>query len=129
MISVATSVALAHLLGETRRPPDALREEKPVSSRMLQYETWNRIHGYRIDSSRHESVRELLARFAFVELERQVLERVLDPLPQSVRILDAIHLASALFLDREVTATPLASYDETMLAAATELGLEIYPLP
>jgi predicted nucleic acid-binding protein len=40
MIYLDTSVALAHLLGETRRPPTALWQQALVSSRLLEYELW-----------------------------------------------------------------------------------------
>ena len=44
MIYVDTSVALAHLLAEDRRPPEALWTEELVTSRLLEYELWNRLH-------------------------------------------------------------------------------------
>ena len=40
MIYLDTSVALAHLLAEDRRPPDALWKESLVTSRLLEYELW-----------------------------------------------------------------------------------------
>lgn len=40
MIYLDTSVALAHLLAEDRRPPEALWDETLVSSRLLEYELW-----------------------------------------------------------------------------------------
>jgi hypothetical protein len=44
MIYLDTSVALAHLLSEDRRPADALWSETIVASRLLEYELWTRIH-------------------------------------------------------------------------------------
>jgi hypothetical protein len=44
VIYLDTSVALAHLLGETRRPADVLWRHPLVSSRLLQYELWTRLH-------------------------------------------------------------------------------------
>ena len=44
MIYLDTSVALAHLLAEDRQPPDDLWTEELWSSRLLEYELWNRIH-------------------------------------------------------------------------------------
>ena len=44
MICLDTSVALAHLLVEDRRPPDSLWEEELVTSRLLECELWTRVH-------------------------------------------------------------------------------------
>jgi len=46
LIYLDASVALAHLLAEDRRPPASLWEEPLISSRLLQYEIWVRIHAY-----------------------------------------------------------------------------------
>jgi hypothetical protein len=60
VIYLDTSVALAHLLAEDRRVPDALWAETLVSSRVLEYELWNRIHARGLTKSHGEAVRELL---------------------------------------------------------------------
>ena len=44
MIYLDSSVALAQLLGEGRSPPQALWQEPLVSSRLIEYEIWNRVH-------------------------------------------------------------------------------------
>jgi hypothetical protein len=44
VIYLDTSVALAQLLAEDRLPPERLWQETLVSSRLLEYEIWNRIH-------------------------------------------------------------------------------------
>ena len=44
MIYVDPSVVVAHLLAEGRCPPARLRDEHLVSSRLLEYELWNRLH-------------------------------------------------------------------------------------
>jgi hypothetical protein len=54
-----SSVALAHLLVEDRVPPAALWAEPLVSSRLLEYELWTRIHARRLGGS-HE--RKLITR-------------------------------------------------------------------
>ena len=43
MIYLDSSVALAHLLGEDRRPPGELWSETLVSSRLFEYELWTRV--------------------------------------------------------------------------------------
>jgi hypothetical protein len=54
MIYLDSSVAFAHLLAEDRFPPDALWEEQPVSSRLLECEVWNRITAGRGSSIKTE---------------------------------------------------------------------------
>ena len=68
MIYLDTSVALAHLLGEDRAPPVTLWDQVLVSSRLLQYELWTRIHARNLASSHGEAVRVLLGRIALLEL-------------------------------------------------------------
>ncbi len=126
MIYLDTSVALAQLLAEDRKPPAALWSESLVSSRLLEYELWTRIHARKLAGSHGEGVRGLLARVAFVELERQVLSRALEPFPAPVGTLDALHLASAEFVRDHEQAVAVASYDAQMIRAARAMGLEIY---
>jgi predicted nucleic acid-binding protein len=129
MIYLDTSAALAQLLAEERRPPEALWREPVVSSLQLEYEVWNRIHGRGLGASHGGLVRQLLARLAMLELVRPVLARALEPFAVPVRTLDALHLASAQFLQSMGERLRLASYDERFLVAARTLGLELYPLP
>ncbi len=126
MIYLDTSVALAQLLAEDRKPPAALWSESVVSSRLLEYELWTRIHARKLATSHGEAVRGLLARVAFVELERQVLSRALEPFPATVSTLDALHLASAEFVRAQEQDIAVASYDAQMIRAAKAMGLEIY---
>ncbi len=44
MIYVDTSVVLAHLLTEDRSPPASFWQGNLVSSRLLEYEVWTRLH-------------------------------------------------------------------------------------
>src|SRR5512143_851928 len=98
MIYLDTSIALAHLLAEDRSPPDRLWKEPLVSSRLLVYETWVRIHARNLGQSHAEAVNDLLGRISFLELEPAVFTRALEPFPVQVRTLDALHLASLQFL-------------------------------
>ena len=128
MIYLDTSVALAQLLAEDRKPPAALWAEPLVSSRLLEYEVWTRIHARRLSEGHGEAVRALLARVAFVELDRRVLARALEPFPAPVGTLDALHLASAEFVRAHGQEVALASYDRQMLRAAHAMGLRTYPM-
>jgi predicted nucleic acid-binding protein len=127
MIYLDTSVALAHLLAEDRRPGEALWHETLVSSRLLEYEAWTRIHLRKLGTSHGELLRELLARIGFLELTPAVLSRALEPFPTPVRTLDALHLASMSFLLRQGVTLALASYDERLTGAARNLGIELSP--
>lgn len=125
MIYLDTSVALAHLLGETRCPPVSLWEEPLVSSRLLEYEIWVRIHAYGLTRSHSEAVATLLRRIDLVEMAPTVLSRALDPFPTPLRTLDALHLASAEFVRRRGRAVAVASYDEGLVAAAEAMGFPL----
>ncbi|MGQ0505049.1 MAG: PIN domain-containing protein [Myxococcaceae bacterium] len=126
MIYVDTSVALAHLLGETRHPPEALWNESLITSRLLQYELWNRIHARGLVSTHGESSRQLISMVALVELAPPVLERALEPFPLPVRILDAIHLSTLLFLRDQEQAVRLATYDDRFGKCAVALGIDLW---
>lgn len=128
MIYLDTSVALAQLLAEDRRPPEKLWGERLVSSRLLEYELWTRLHARKLGRSHADAARELLERLAFLELAPPVLSRALDPFPVAVRTLDALHLASAVFLASQGVDIQVASYDSRMLAAAKRLRIKLYEL-
>ena len=116
-------MALAHLLSEDRRPPDALWKKALVSSRLVEYELWTRLNARGLGSSHGESARRLVERLALLELVPTVLARALEPFPSPVRTLDALHLASILFLRERGQAIELASYDSRLIAAASSLGI------
>lgn len=128
MIYLDTSVALAHLLAEDRRPPPALWREPLIASRLLAYELWTRVHGRHLGQSHGDDLRALIARVALLELAPPVLARALEPFPVPVRTLDALHLASVEFLRGEGQRVELASYDERMLAAARALDIPLFAL-
>jgi PIN domain len=98
VIYLDTSVALAHLLTEDRVPLKSIWRQPLVSSRLLEYEIWNRIHARRLGRTHGDEVRALVGRVAFLELVPAVLARALEPFPIPVRTLDALHLASMDFL-------------------------------
>ena len=126
MIYLDTSVALAQILAEDHTPPAELWTQSLVSSRLLEYELWTRIHTRGLGQSHGEEVRHLLGRVALLELTPAVLARVLEPFPTPVRTLDALHLASADFLRRQGQTIQLASYDSRLTTAARQLGLELF---
>ena len=128
MIYLDTSVALAHLLAEDRRPPPELWAEELVSSRLLEYELWTRLNAQKLDRSPGDLARLLLSRLAWLELRPAVLERALHPFPVPVRTLDALHLASVSFLREHGKDVTLATYDARMAEAAGAMGIPLQAL-
>jgi predicted nucleic acid-binding protein len=128
VIYLDTSVALAHLLAEDRRPPAALWSQPLVSSRLLEYEVWTRIHARGLGESHGEMVRQLLGRVSVLELIGEVLGRASEPFPAPVRTLDALHLASFDFLQKQGLRLALATYDPRQMAAARALGFACHTL-
>lgn len=128
MIYLDTSVALAHLLGEDRIPPNTLWRERLVSSQIFEYELWNRIHGTGLSDSHAEAAKALLAFVSLIDLAPQALTRALDPFPTPVGTLDGLHLATIEFLRGQGEPIELASYDRRLVEAARALGISIYPL-
>ena len=126
MIYLDSSVALAYLLAENRFPPRDLWLQQLVSSRLLEYEVWNRIHSRRLERSHGDAVRALIGRVALLELATPVLARALDSFPIPVRTLDALHLASIEFLRVRQQHVELASYDERLIAGARALHIPLY---
>ena len=129
MIYVDTSVVLAHLFAEDRRPPSSFWTETLVSSRLLEYEIWTRLHAREATALRAEAAQEVIARISLLELAPLVLTRALDPFPVSVRTLDALHLASCQFLRDRGQRVELASYDHRVANAGRSLGIPLRDLP
>lgn len=125
MIYVDTSVVIAELLAEDRRPPLGLWSEVLVSSRLLEYECWTRVHARRLAGSHGEALRSLLLRVSLLELSPIVLERTLEPFPVPVRTLDALHLGSVEFLRSRRIDVRLATYDSRMAEAARMMNIDL----
>lgn len=128
MIYVDTSVILSQLLAEDRLPAAELWAAPLITSRLLEYEVWNRLHARSLAASHGDAARILLAQLSFVELTRPVLARALEPFPTPVRTLDGLHLASAMFLRERGHDIALASFDTRMIAAAEAMSLITFPV-
>jgi hypothetical protein len=125
LIYLDSSVALAQLLGEGRSPPDALWQEPLVSSRLLEYEVWNRLHARGLGATLGDSTRMLIGRLRLMELTPPVLTRALRPFPAPLRTLNALHLATIEFIRAQGEAVELASYDNRLFGAAGALGIPL----
>lgn len=128
MIYLDSSVALAHLLAEDRAPKDSLWKGSLVSSRLLEYEVWNRLNANRLAASHGEAARTLIGRLALIELSPAVLGRALEPFPLPLRTLDALHLASIEFLRGQGQVVELATYDDRLATVARRLKISLTAL-
>ena len=129
MIYVDSSVAVAHLLFEDRRPPEELWDASLVSSRLLEYEVWNVLHRRSCAESHEERARDLLERIDLLRLSPLMFERALEPFDVPLRTLDALHLASLDYLRKERGwRIELATYDRRMADAAEAMGVPVFDL-
>ncbi|WP_250258268.1 type II toxin-antitoxin system VapC family toxin [Dermabacter sp. Marseille-Q3180] len=116
-----TSVAVAVLEGNVPARAwfkEAVGGRGVVSSRLLQTELTRVLRR----QGRPVQERELLLRYVDVAPITDAVLSIAEALPQNVRSLDAIHLATALQLGSAVT---VVSHDKQMLAVAQDLGLTV----
>jgi len=128
VIYIDSSVALAYLLAESRAPPAALWDSELVSSRLLEYEVWNRIHARRLGGSLGEETRALISGIELIDLSEPVLARALEPWPTEIRTLDALHLATVEHLRSLGGSIELASYYARLVDAARAVAVPIAAL-
>jgi len=126
LIYAETSVILARLLAEDRIPPDSFWDESFVTSRLTEYEVFNRLHSRKLGDPHLETARSLLNRMAFAELSSSVLARALEPFPIAVRTLDALHLATLDFLRTRDSHLVLATFDKRLIEAAHRMKFRLY---
>ena len=100
MIYVDTSVVLAALLAEDRRPPPEFWAQHLISSRLLEFETWTRLHAERPGEEVAQAARFLVGSADLVEMTPTVLAR------QGMRL-------------------QVATYDARLAAAARSVGLDV----
>ena len=125
MIYLDTSVVLARLFAEDRAPRDAFWSQAFVSSRLLEFEIFNRVHARGAGPSHVADARHFVDRVSLLELSARILARALRPFPLPVRTLDALHLATMDFLRAQGQTLELATYDQRLAAAASELGFPL----
>lgn len=125
MIYLDTSVLLARLFAESRVPPDAFWSQPFLASRLLEFEAFNRIHARGAMSTHSADARQLMNRVNLLEMSTEVLGRALLPFAQPVRTLDALHLATMVFLRSRGLSPALATYDQRLAAAAVSEGFAL----
>jgi hypothetical protein len=122
---VDSSVALAHLFREPRAPAPSFWLGPKVSSRLLEYEIWNRLHAHDRGDSHGELAQDLLGGIELLDLSSGTLSRALKAFPVPVRTLDGLHLATIEFLRGSGEEIELASYDRRLIAAAEALAISV----
>lgn len=128
MVYLDTSVALAQLLAEDRRPAPTLWDASLVSSRLLSFELLTAVNNRRSSSDVVAAARGMIARIALLELIPEIVERANEAFPIPVRSLDALHLASVSFLIAQGVDVLLATYDARMRSAAERLEIPLAPI-
>ena len=125
---VDSSVALAHVFREPRAPGPSFWLRPKVSSRLLEYEIWNRLHAHDRADTHGRIARDLLGGIQMLDLSSGALPRALEAFPLPVRTLDALHLATIEFLRGSGEEVELASYDRRLLVAAMALAIPVATL-
>jgi len=128
VIYLDSSVLLSQLLAENRPLPASFAASPLVSSRLLEFEVWNRIHARGLTRSHAEIARTALDHVLLMDLTPQILARALQPFPVPVRTLDGLHLATIESLRAGGGPIELASFDRRLIAGARALGIAIYSL-
>ena len=126
MIYLDSSVVLADLFSERRTVPDSFWREELTSSRLLEYEVWNRIHARELVQAKGERAKVLINHINFIEMTPAVLSRALQPFSVILRTLDSLHVATLAHLHARDQSTALASYDKQMVAGAQALNIPLY---
>jgi hypothetical protein len=128
VIYIDSSVVLADLFTEERNPPASIWLQDLMSSRLLEYEVWNRIHVREPPNGLIARTRLLLEHVEFIEMVPAALKRALEPFPISLRTLDALHISSLMYARQSDQTIALASYDKKMLAAARVLQIPLHQM-
>ena len=106
------SAALTEWLSDS---PNLVRVSSPIVRVEVPRAVW------RADPGSLPQAYTVVRRVRDVRLTTSVITRAAGIRPNTLRSLDAIHLASALAVKRDLTA--LVSYDKHLLAAAWDAGL------
>ena len=130
MTYVDTSVVLAYVFGEGRRPPPEFwTRDRLVSSRLTEFEGWVRTQAYGRADTHGSALAGAIAALDLVAIDDAACARCRAPFPVPVRTLDAIHLATIDFLRTRGLAVRLATYDERMRQAASAMNIPLVELP
>ena len=125
MIYLDTSVALASLFDEPRKPVTEFWAQAMVSSRLLQYELLVRFNALGTAPEAVGKARVFLEGIVLVDLDQPALARALQQFPLVVRTLEAIHLATMEFLRVQGLEVEVATYDRRLAETAGAMGFKL----
>jgi predicted nucleic acid-binding protein len=128
LIYLDSSVALAELLDETEKLAQTFWQANLVASRLLVYELSTTLHRRGLGETLAADRDALLQTILLLDLAPEVLERALRPYPVHLRTLDALHLATVIFVAQQTGSVHLATYDRRLAAAGTALGIPLASL-
>lgn len=123
MIYVDSSVVLAYLLGQHSPLPASWFSQSLVASRLLEVEVHVTVKRLgRPDLT--PLVDAIVQHIVLYEVDRAVCDMAKQE--RDLRSLDALHLATAELLRKEVGLTDLATHDKELLDAASRRGFNAY---
>ena len=102
---------------------DALAGHQLISSEICRVELARALLRLGLGKGAERLVRGVVERIELLRLDDQILDRAGELGPNDLRTLDAIHLASALAIGRELNA--VVTYDRRLAGAAEEAGLAV----
>lgn len=128
-----SSVLLRVVLGEPGRLASWGRIDQAVSSELIRLECLRTIDRARIElrlpdddvSRQRADVLEAIDAMSLVPITTPVLERAAEPFPTLIGSLDALHLASALFVGDEYDELRFATHDHALAVAARSMGFAV----
>jgi predicted nucleic acid-binding protein len=94
-----------------------------VSSALARVEVLRAVRRARGSATEVRRAEDVLARIALIRIDDDIIERAAGLPPYEIRSLDAIHIASALSIRRELAG--LISYDRRLIAAAEKLRIPV----
>jgi uncharacterized protein len=98
---------------------DANADTEWVSSALLRIEVTRTVT--RALPAMLPDARDLLSAFSYIAIDNDIVEGAMNEPDRGLRSLDAIHLATARILGRDLSA--IVSYDDRLLKAAADAGL------
>lgn len=102
---------------------DALAGDQLISSEICRVELGRVLRRLGLGQGAERLVRGVVERIELLRLDDQILDRAGELGPNDLRTLDAIHLASALAIGRELDA--VVTYDRRLAAAAEGAGFAV----
>jgi predicted nucleic acid-binding protein len=102
---------------------DALAGDQLISSEICRVELARALLRLGLGQGAERLVRGVVERIELLRLDDQILDRAGELGPNDLRTLDAIHLASALAIGRELNA--VVTYDRWLAGAAEDAGLAV----